>query len=156
VLLGAGSVARAIGVELALAGAGEITVVNRSEAPGRDLVELLENGLEVPASLALWDSEYEIPPETDLLVNATSVGRGDEDARLPLVLDELPTEAIVADVTIDPPRTRLIRQAEERGLTPIDGLEVLIGQMAINLKLWTGVDADQAVMREAVEEFLEI
>lgn len=156
VLLGAGAVARAVGVELALAKAAEIVVVSRSEEPGRRLVELLEGRLEVPASLVLWDQEYEVPPDTGLLVNATSIAAGDEDAPVPVILDELPEESVVADVTFNPPGTWLIRQAEERDLAAIDGLETLIAQQAINLKLWTGVDVDQGVMREAVEEFLEL
>src|SRR5262245_52329461 len=41
VLLGAGGAARAIGVEMALAGARKITVVNRGEQRGRELVQLL-------------------------------------------------------------------------------------------------------------------
>lgn len=156
VLLGAGALACAAAVELALAHVAQILVVNRSEEPGRRLVELLETRLEVPASLVLWDGDYPVPAETDILINATSIAAGDEQARLPVVLEELPHEAIVADVTINPPRTRLVRWAEEGGLVTIDGLETLIGQTAINLKLWTGVDVDQAVMREAVEEFLEL
>lgn len=43
VVLGAGGAARAITVELALAGAAEIVIVNRSEARGWDLVALLLN-----------------------------------------------------------------------------------------------------------------
>jgi len=156
VLLGAGAVGRAIGVELALAQAAEILVVNRSEQPGRRLVELLEGRLEVPASLVLWDEPYELPAEIDVVVNATSIGAGDEEAQLPLGLDELTDEAMVADVTINPPRTWLVRQARRRGCTTIDGLETLIGQTAINFKLWTGTDAEVTVMREAVEEFLEL
>ena len=41
VMFGAGGAARAIGVELALAGASSITVVNRDPARGQDLVDLL-------------------------------------------------------------------------------------------------------------------
>ena len=41
VMFGAGGAARAIGVETALAGARAITVVNRGESRGRDLVALL-------------------------------------------------------------------------------------------------------------------
>ena len=41
VLVGAGGAARAIGVELALAGAASITVVNRSAERGRELARLL-------------------------------------------------------------------------------------------------------------------
>src|SRR5690606_27322902 len=41
VMIGAGGAARAIGVELALAGAAEIIVVNRTAVRGQDLVDLL-------------------------------------------------------------------------------------------------------------------
>jgi len=154
VLLGAGSVARAVGVELALAHAAEITVVNRSEEPGRRLVELVEGRLQVPAAFVLWEEPYRVPPETDVLLSAISIAPA-EDAALPLVLDELAPEAVVADVAFNP-QTWLIRQAGQRQLAAVDGLETLVSQTAINLKLWTGVDVDQAVMREAVEEFLEL
>ena len=156
VLLGAGAVARAAAIELAQARPERITIVNRSEKPGRHLAEMLETRLEVSAVWAPWDDDYAVPSETDILLNATSIAVADEDARLPLVLDELTAAALVADVTFNPPQTQLIRDAAQRGLTAIDGLEMLIRQTAINLKLWTGVDVDQAVMREAVEEFLEL
>lgn len=156
VLLGAGAAARSIAVELALAKAAEIVIVNRSEEPGRQLAKLVEERLGVPASFVAWDKEYEVPPETELLINATSIAAGNEDARLAVVFDELPEEAILADVTFNPPYTWLMRQATERRLSWIDGLETLIMQQAINLKLWTGVDVDKDVMREAVEEFLEL
>lgn len=54
VLFGAGGAARAIGVELALAGARRIVVVNRNEARGRTLVDLLNERTKVRAELAPW------------------------------------------------------------------------------------------------------
>src|SRR5258708_31606196 len=42
VMFGAGGAARAIGVELALAGSARITIVNRSESRGQVLVHLLK------------------------------------------------------------------------------------------------------------------
>jgi len=154
VLLGAGAVARSIAVELALAQAAEIVVVNRSEEPARRLVDLLGDHFELPASVAVWEDHYDLPEETDLLIHATSIAEGDDEARLPLNLDNLREETLVADVTADPPRTWLVRQAAGRGCTTIDGLEMFITQAAINFKLWTGVDPDPTVMSEAVEEFL--
>ena len=154
VLLGAGAVARSIAVELAQARAAEIVVVNRSEESGRQLVDLLGGELELPASLVVWEDDYALPEETDVLIQATSIAAGDDEARLRLDLDSLRKETLVADVTANPPRTWLVRQAGERGCPTIDGLETFITQAAINFKLWTGVDADPTVMSEAVEEFL--
>jgi shikimate dehydrogenase len=70
-------------------------------------------------------------------------------------LDSLTAATIVADATIDPD-TRLLREARQRGSTTVDGVDVLSRQAAINFKLWTGMDPDLTVMREAVEEFLEL
>ncbi len=156
VLLGAGQVARAVGVELATAGAAEITIVNRSEPPARELAELLSGRLQVSATAVPWEDEYRVPAETDLLINATSLGWEDADARLPLAPDGLRPEMVVADVTPNPPQTWLLREAARRGCTTLDGLAMYIDQVAVGLKIWTGVEPDCGVMREAIEEFLEL
>ena len=86
------------------------------------------------------------------MVNATSVGLfPDVDARVDLDVETLAPGMVVADVIPNPPRTRLIRDAEARGCTALDGLGMLVGQGAIGIRHWTGVDPDQAVMREALE-----
>lgn len=156
VLLGAGRAARAVAVELGQAKVASITVLNRSEANARQLVDLLVNRLSVSASLAPWQEPYAVPPETQVVINATSIGLGDDAAPVPLDPDTLAPEMLVADVIANPPQTWLVRQASERGCATIDGLEILIAQTAVNFRLWTGVDPDLAVMREAVEEFLEL
>jgi len=74
VLLGAGGAARAIAVELALAGGSEITVFNRSEQRGQDLVALLDSKTSVKADFMLWNNDYFVPAGCDVLVNATSIG----------------------------------------------------------------------------------
>jgi len=59
---------------------------------------------------------------------------------------------VVADVIVDPPDTRFLRDARTRGCTVIDGLGMLINQGVIGVKYWTGIDADPAVMRKKLEE----
>jgi shikimate dehydrogenase len=156
VLLGAGRMARAAAVELAPTRPGEIVVVNRTPQHARSLVDLLGEKFQVEASLAAWEDDYEVPAETDVLIHASAIGQEDAEARVPLVPDSLRPELIVADVTADPPRTRLIREAGKRGCTTLDGLGMYIDQVAIGLELWTGVEVDCDVMREAIEEFLEV
>jgi shikimate dehydrogenase len=156
VLLGAGRMARAIGVELSAAGIAEITIVSRNPAPARGLAKLLAEKFQVGTSAAHWEEDYELPDDVDLLINATTIGYEDPDARVPLVLESLSAGTTVADVTADPPRTRLLGEAAERGCQTLDGLSMYIDQVAAGFKLWTGVDPDSTVMREAVEEFLEI
>ena len=153
VMFGAGGAARAIGVETALAGVCAITVVNRSEARGRELVALLNEKTEARAEYAAWEGDYFVPPGTDIVVNATSIGLApDYDARLPLDLDSLHPEMVVADVIPNPPRTRLIRDAAERGCAVLDGLGMLVNQGVISIKYWTGMDAEPRVMRAKLED----
>jgi shikimate dehydrogenase len=156
VMFGAGGAARAIGVELALAGAQSITVVNRGPARGDALAKLLNGTTKAKATLATWASTYAIPPGTDIVVNATSIGLEDGDAALDLDLTSLTPGLVVADVIVNPPRTRLIRDAEAKGATVIDGLGMLINQGVIGIKYWTGVDADPKVMRKTVEEIFGV
>ncbi len=80
VMFGAGGAARAIGVEMALAGARKITVVNRSEERGRELADLLNGPVRaeiatgIEAEFVLWRGEYEVPSGADVVINATSIG----------------------------------------------------------------------------------
>jgi shikimate dehydrogenase len=156
VLIGAGGAARAIAVELGLSGVAEITVVNRSLPRGQELVDLLNERVHVRASLVALDGDYEVSPEAEILINATSIGLSAADARVPLAVESLRPELIVADVIFNPPQTRLLRDAVERGCTTLDGLGMLVNQAVIGFKIWTGIDPDASVMREALEEFLEI
>jgi shikimate dehydrogenase len=152
-LLGAGGAARAIAVETALAGAGAITVCNRNAARGAELVALLDERTPAHADLVVWEGMQRVPAGADVLVNATSVGLApDVDARLDLDVDSLRPEMVVADVIPNPPRTWLVRDAEARGCTVLDGIGMLVNQAVLGIRAWTGVDADPRVMRRTLEE----
>lgn len=156
VLLGAGGAARAIVVELALAGALELTVVNRTLQRGAALAELLQAKTPLQARHVPWQGEYAVPPEAHILINATSIGQNDSTARVPVRFDEAAPDLIVADVVATPPNTAFLAEAAARGLRTLDGLGMLVNQGAIAFELWTGISPDTTVMREAVEEYLEI
>lgn len=155
-ILGAGGAARAIAVELALAKPAELTIVNRGVERGEALARLLVERLQAPARFAPWQADYELPEGVEILIQATSIGLGDPAARVPLDVKSLDPNTVVADVIFNPPRTRLLRDAEERGCRTLDGLGMLVNQGVIGFRLWTGVDPDPQVMREALEEYLEV
>ncbi|ABW16346.1 Shikimate dehydrogenase substrate binding domain protein [Parafrankia sp. EAN1pec] len=155
VLFGAGGAARAIAVETALAGAASITVVNRGTGRGRELSRLIAAKTPTAAEFVRWDGPYQVPEWASIVVNATSIGLfPDADARLNLDLDSLRPHMLVADVIPNPPRTRLQRDAAERGCVTLDGLGMLVNQGVISIRHWLGVDVDPAVMRERLAEIL--
>jgi shikimate dehydrogenase len=152
IMFGAGGAARAIGVELALAGAAHITVVNRGESRGRTLVDLLNRKTKTEAELVAQRGVYKIPAEADIVINATSIGLyPDIDGCLNLDVESLRSSLIVADVIPNPPRTQLIRDAETRGCRVLDGLGMIVNQGVIGIKYWTGVDVEASVMRKTLE-----
>jgi shikimate dehydrogenase len=155
VLFGAGGAARAIAVELGLAGVKEMTVVNRGEARGAELVQLLRDKLGMSAQLVIWSADYAVPEGVDLVINGTSIGLYDAEARLALDTATLRPGMVVADVVFNPAKTRLIREAQARGCRVLDGLGMLVNQGVIGIQYWTGVEADAAVMRRTLEEVLE-
>lgn len=153
-LFGAGGAARAIAVEVALVGATHVTVVNRDPGRGQELVALLRSRTPAAADLLVWDGPVRLPEDVAVVVNATSIGLADPEARLAVDLASLPADAVVADVIPNPPRTALIRDAAERGHVVLDGLGMLVAQGVISVRHWTGVDADTAVMRRALQDAL--
>jgi shikimate dehydrogenase len=152
-LFGAGGAARAIAVESALAGARAIAIVNRDPGRGAELAALLNEKTPARAEFVRWDKTHRIGEDSDILVNATSIGLfPDVEGRLDLDLSSLRPATIVADVIPNPPRTLLIRQAEALGCRTLDGLGMLVNQGVIGVKHWTGVDVAAGVMRKKLEE----
>lgn len=156
VLFGAGGAARAIAVELGLAGVKKITVVNRLAARGGELVELLRSKLKLEAELVVWSGDYAVPEGTGVVINGTSIGLYDGDARLAIAVASLTPGMVVADVIFNPPSTGLLRDAAARGCTVLDGLGMLVNQGVIGVQYWTGIEPDAAVIRRKLEEVLGV
>ncbi len=159
VLFGAGGAARAIAVEMALVGVRQVVIVNRDEGKARSLADLLNGKVREAAGGAGgaeavgWKGDYVVPEGMDIVVNATSIGLFPNlDARLALDPDSLRPGMVAVDVIPNPPSTRFVRDARERGCDVVDGLAMLVGQGRIGIRHWTGIDPDEEVMRRALEE----
>lgn len=149
VLFGAGGAARAVAVELALAGVGRFILVNRNAERGQQLLKTLLS-LKCQAEFIPWTSDFVLPPATDIIINGTSIGLYDGNARLALDVNSLKAGQIVADVVFSPPATRLLRDAAERGCKTLDGLSMLVNQGVLGVQYWTGILPDASVMHRAL------
>lgn len=155
VVLGAGGAARAVCVELALAGASHLTIVNipKDMALGESLIKILKENTAVAVDYVPWVDAYKIPAGTDILVNATSIGLyPNVDAKPNIDYDTVTKAMYVQDVIPNPAFTPFLREAERRGARWQSGMRMLINQAALNITMWTGLEPDKGVMLKAFEE----
>jgi shikimate dehydrogenase len=145
-VFGSGGAARAVVFALVEAGA-EVTVINRDPARAHALVRAMEARLRV---VPLRGAEaLGIIQRTDILVNATPLGMADFASLSPLPAEtELQPGTLVIDLVYGR-RTPLLAHAEACGCRTLDGLEMLVQQGAASFRIWTGLEPDLSVMREA-------
>jgi shikimate dehydrogenase len=157
VVLGAGGAARAIVTELALAGAADVLVVNRSVERGSAMVADLAAKTGCPIRYEPWRGTYAVTAAADLLVNATSIGLfPDVHAMPPVDLSGARPGTLVCDVVFNPPETPMLAAARRLGLPTLDGLSMLVYQGTIGFRLWTGREAPAGVMKQALAQALGV
>jgi shikimate dehydrogenase len=153
VVLGAGGAARAVAVELALAGAKRVTVANRTASKRDELVEILSTRTKVEAVSMPWAGTLTVPP-CDVLVDCTTVGMGTgaaAEAYVDVDLSGVATVTVVCDLNPETTDSAFLRVARARGHRTLDGLGMLARQGAAGFKAWTGEDAPLDVMVEALK-----
>jgi len=132
-LLGAGGGARAIAAAL-LAEGVPVTIANRTASHVEQFVRELPGPTIIP-----WDHRDAAVADHALVINATSLGM---EGKEPLTLDlsrARPGTAI-ADIVYVPLETPLLRDAKARGLTPVEGLGMLLHQAVSAFSGWFGVE----------------
>lgn len=135
VILGAGGAARAILVSLLDAGAQEIRLLNRTQDKADALAQ--EFGTTIIATYD-WSLRHEALQGCSLLVNTTSLGMHGHGP-LDIELHDLPTQALVSDIIYAPLQTQLLKTAQARGNTTINGIGMLLHQARPAFKAWFGV-----------------
>ena len=150
-ILGAGGAARAISVELALAGASHINIINRGEERGKELANAVQKMTAASSRYIPWKEGVSIPEETDILVQATNIGLyPDIEGKPNIDYESIKSEMVACDVVFNKPNTPFLQEAEKRGLQTINGLGMLVNQAAMNFRLWTGMEAPIDVMTKAL------
>jgi shikimate dehydrogenase len=155
VMLGAGGAGRAMAVEIAWAGAAQLTLVTRREAQGREVAALVEKASGVSCHWKPWTTEeIRLPEGTTLLMNATHLGCAPELEPVPVCWDTVAPTCTVVDVITNPRITPFLEAARERGCPVVDGVEMLV-QLAMQIfERWTGVTPEEAVFQRAVADAL--
>ena len=144
-IIGAGGAARAIAYTLEQEGA-EISIANRSLKRAQELAAQVG-----AMGFCLCDLER-LVPLADIIINCTSVGMREGDARL-LEGSLLQSHQAVFDIVYNR-ETELLKDARAAGAVAVDGVMMLVYQGAKALQIWTGKKAPVDVMERAVREAL--
>ena len=152
-IVGAGGGAgTAIAKQCAQEGCSRIVLINRSVEKLKALKSSLAEispGTEV-LTLPIDSSDLtEAAKSCNLIVNTTSLGLKETDPS-PLPPDTFSPDHLVYDTIYNPPKTRLLRDAEAAGAKIENGLSLLLHQGALSYELWFGNTPDLASMREAI------
>jgi shikimate dehydrogenase len=155
VVLGAGGAASAVVMSLAGAGVRRLVIANRTKTRAESLAKRVNRFYErevIPVALDEARALYWLIKESDLLVNATSVGLGKGD-RLKLNLNSLHPNLFVFDCVVR--ETALVKAARRKGLKALNGVGMLVSQGARSFEIFTQKRAPFRVMRNAVDQALK-
>jgi shikimate dehydrogenase len=149
-LLGAGGAAKAIAFSLAEE-VGELVVLNRAAEKAKALAEDLSRTFnkKVVGAALFPDAVAKNLRDSDVLINATSVGMHPAANKSIAAPQWLRSDLTVMDIVYNPVETKLARDAKAAGARVISGVEMLIYQGAVSFEIWTERSAPVEVMRRA-------
>jgi shikimate dehydrogenase len=149
-LLGAGGAAAAIAVAFGGAGIRELNIANRSAEHAIELRDKLRGVSIEKVVVHPLDALGEAVLETEIIVNATSLGMKEGDP-LPLPAWYVEDGKAVCDAVYRPAsETPLVRLARERGARVAAGDRMLLYQGVLAQKLWTGREPNVKAMSDAI------
>lgn len=152
-IIGAGGAARAVAYSLAVKGAEEIFLVNRSLNRAQVLADILLSktplkkchlestesadfkGLLKYCRLVIYTLPLDLPVFTGAMQK----------------IESLPHESFLFDLRYSPPVTEVMHEYEKAGGTSLNGSGMLFWQAAESFKIFTGKDAPLQVMRRALD-----
>lgn len=140
-VLGAGGVARAIAFGLLRRGA-DVVIAGRSLARAEELAE------ELGCRTVPWQQRHNLKAE--VIVNATPIGMHPNVDETPYDMHYIRPNAVVFDTVYNPEQTLLYKEARRRRCRVISGVEMFIGQAALQYNLFVGQDAPLEVMRASL------
>lgn len=149
VLMGAGGAAKAVVSGLLTSGIASVTIGARSREKAQALTALF------PGNANLAGCEWHDPvfikrlQECDLLINCTPIGMAiHQGEELPVPWSALTPNTVMCDLIYNPPLTKFLAMAQERGHKIVNGAGMLIEQGALAFEIWTGKPAPREIMTE--------
>ena len=140
IILGAGGVARAVAFLMALEGAKEIYILNRTIERAKEVAKEVADKVPGSKFIALPIDKYkEIPKDKYLCIQSTSVGMHPNNDKA--IIEDPDFYELVHtgfDIVYRPMNTKFMQLAAKAGAKVCNGLEMLLYQGVDAYELWTG------------------
>jgi shikimate dehydrogenase len=156
-ILGSGGAARAIAFSLAArAKPAALFLLGAIQPELRALARDLARRTGVRVSWALLDPSTLAArlAESQILIHCTPIGMHPKTAETLVPKALLHRDLAVMDIVYNPLKTRLLADAEARGLKTIPGVEMFVNQAVLQFERWTGKKAPREAMRGVVLKHL--
>lgn len=145
-LIGAGGVARAIAIACAAQECALLTISNRTVEKARRLASLVNIQYSDIAHVADFDDPDTIHSfyNADIIIHATSSGMFPNQFTYPIPEDyQFTAHHLVLDMVYNPPQTKLLQMAEEKGCRFFNGRDVMFFSLVEAYQWWTDVWIDK-------------
>lgn len=133
-VLGNGGAAKAVVAALASLNPKELLTVKYREEPGT----------------ITYEEAARLHTDASLIVNTSPVGMYPDIEACPMDITPYTKLQAVVDIIYNPAATRFLQQAKERGITAVNGLEMLVAQAKYAVELFL----DTSIPDEKIEEIM--
>ncbi len=118
--------------------AGQIVIVNRTVRDGA----------------ISYEEAKQLHTDATILINTTSVGTSPDVDKAPIDLAEFIHLSAVVDIIYNPSVTKLLSQAQEMGITAVNGLDMLVAQAKYAVEYFLETEIPDTRIEE-VKEYIE-
>ena len=167
-IIGCGGSARAVMMGLKSINLKSITIISRNQNSLESFMKNMNNlfaksGVSIKG---INKNKYNLNSyieEADLIVNTTPIGMSSkniEQENVPLgkeVWNSLSSKTILYDLIYTPRPTNWLKIGKEKNCFTIDGLDMLVEQGALSIKLWSGFDCiPTKIMKSTAKKHLMV
>ncbi len=168
VVIGSGGSSRAVVMALISLNVQKITIVGRNENSLDVFIKNMKK-LSTKEKISIEginSKKLNVTPyieEADLIVNATPIGMNKnktDEENIPLgheIWNSLSNKTILYDLIYNPRPTNWLKIGHRKNCCIIDGLDMLVGQGALSIKLWSGFDEiPTEIMKSSAQKHLMV
>jgi len=168
IVIGCGGSARAVVMGLNSLNIRKITIIGRNKNSLNIFISSMKNLLSKNqiSIEGIDNKEIDISSyieEADLIVNTTPIGMNDQKNvknKIPLgneIWNCLSNKTILYDLIYTPRPTNWLKLGQKKNCFVIDGLDMLVGQGALSIKLWSGFnDVPIQIMKSSAKKHLMV